>query len=135
MQYLPWEQTRSADIDMEVSNREIASSLLLIGQLLEITRDNVFKIRAFNRAADAVERLNTPVSTMEEEDLKQVPGIGPAIAKKVRELVETGTCNELEELRAKVPPSLIELLNLEGVGPKTVAVTLEKNEHSEYRGP
>lgn len=125
MQYIPGSNQEYGH-RMEVSNREIASSLLLIGQLLEITGDNVFKIRAFNRAADAVERLNTPVAMMGEDYLKQVPGIGLAIAKKVRELVETGTCNELEELRAKVPPSLIELLNLEGIGPKTVAVLWKK---------
>lgn len=111
---------------MEISNREIASVLVLIGELLEITGDNVFKIRAFNRAADAVGRANNTVALMSEAELKLVPGIGPAIAKKVREIVETGTCKELEELRAKVPPSLVELLNLEGVGPKTIAVLWKK---------
>jgi DNA polymerase (family X) len=111
---------------MVVSNREIASKLLLISELLEITGDNVFKIRAFYRAADVIEHNNNPVEVMTEEELKLVPGIGPAIAKKVREIVETGTCNELEELRSKVPASLVELLNLEGVGPKTIAVLWKK---------
>jgi DNA polymerase (family X) len=111
---------------MEISNREIASKLLLIGELLEITGDNVFKIRAFNRAADIVGRANNTIASMSEDELKLVPGIGQAIAKKVREIVETGTCQELEELRAKVPPSLVELLNLEGVGPKTIAVLWKK---------
>ena len=110
----------------EVSNREIASKLLLIGELLEITGDNVFKIRAFNRAADTIERMSNPAAMMSEDELNLVPGIGSAIAKKVREIVETGTCNELEELRAKVPPSLLELLKLEGVGPKTIAVLWKK---------
>ncbi len=110
----------------EVSNREIASKLLLIGELLEITGDNVFKIRAFNRAADTIERMSSPAALMSEDDLNLVPGIGSAIAKKVRDIVETGTCNELEELRAKVPPSLLELLKLEGVGPKTIAVLWKK---------
>lgn len=118
--------TRSMNTVMEVSNREIASKLLLISQLLEITGDNPFKIRAFNRAAEAIDRVNKPVAVMDEEELRHVPGIGMAISQKVREIVETGTCHELEELRAKVPPSLIELLNLEGVGPKTVAVLWKK---------
>jgi DNA polymerase (family 10) len=111
---------------MEISNREIASKLLLIGELLEITGDNAFKIRAFNRAADTVGRANNLVASMSEDELRRVPGIGQAIAKKVREIVETGTCKELEELRAKVPPSLVELLSLEGVGPKTIAVLWKK---------
>jgi len=110
----------------EVSNREVASKLLLLSELLEITGDNVFKIRAFYRAADIIDRINNPVALMSEKDLILVPGIGPAIAKKVREIGKTGTCNELEELRAKVPPSLVELLNLEGVGPKTIAVLWKK---------
>jgi DNA polymerase (family X) len=120
------EASGSIDIGMMVSNREIASKLLLISELLEITGDNIFKIRAFYRAADVIEHSNNPVEVMTEEELKLVPGIGPAIAKKVREIVETGTCNELEELRSKVPPSLVELLNLEGVGPKTIAVLWKK---------
>ena len=111
---------------MDVSNREIAAKLLLIGQLLEITGDNFYKIRAFERAAGVIERFNNPVALMSEEDLKLVPGIGQAIAKNAREIVDTATCSELEELRAKVPPSLVELLNLEGVGPKTIAVLWKK---------
>lgn len=111
---------------MDVSNREIAAKLLLIGQLLEITGDNFYKIRAFERAAGVIERFNNPVARMSEEDLKLVPGIGQAIAKNAREIVDTATCSELEELRAKVPPSLVELLNLEGVGPKTIAVLWKK---------
>ncbi len=110
----------------EISNRGIASRLLLLSELLEITGDNVFKIRAFYRAADIIERSNSPISQLNIYNLTLVPGIGPAIAKKVREIVETGTCNELEVLRAMVPPTLLELLNLEGVGPKTIAVLWKK---------
>ncbi|HTY14232.1 MAG TPA: DNA polymerase/3'-5' exonuclease PolX [Methanoregulaceae archaeon] len=113
-------------VHTEVLNREIAEKLSLIGQLLEITDDNVFKIRAFYKAAETLDRMAGPAAGMTEEELVQVPGIGKAIAKKVRDIVETGTCAELEELKAKVPPALIELLNLEGVGPKTVATLWKK---------
>ncbi len=67
-----------------------------------------------------------PVAEMTEEQLVEVPGIGKAIAKKIRDIIETGTCEELEELKAKIPPALIELLKLEGVGPKTVATLWKK---------
>jgi DNA polymerase (family X) len=110
----------------EVLNREIAEKLNLIGQLLEITDDNVFKIRAFYKAAETIDRMAGPAAGMTEEELVQVPGIGKAIAKKVRDIVETGTCGELEDLKAKIPPALIELLKLEGVGPKTVATLWKK---------
>lgn len=111
---------------MDISNRTIASDLRLTGDLLEITGDNVYKIRAFYRAADIIEHMSTPVEGMSDDDLKQVTGIGPAIAKKVREILETGSCGELEDLRKAVPSSLIELLNLEGVGPRTIAVLWKK---------
>ncbi|HVP94374.1 MAG TPA: DNA polymerase/3'-5' exonuclease PolX [Methanoregulaceae archaeon] len=107
-------------------NREIGEKLNLIGQLLEITGDNVFKIRAFYKAAETIDRMAGPVAEMSEEELVAVPGIGKAIAKKVRDIVETGTCGELEELKTKIPPALIDLLKLEGVGPKTVATLWKK---------
>jgi DNA polymerase (family 10) len=111
---------------MGVSNREVAEKLTLTGELLEITGDNVFKIRAFYKAAETVGHFANPVAEMSEEKLTGVTGIGKAIAKKIREIVETGTCNELEELRAEIPATLIELLKLEGVGPKTVATLWKK---------
>ncbi len=111
---------------MEVTNRQVAATLTLIGQLLEITGDNVFKIRAFYKAADAVDRMPDPVAEMSEDELREVEGIGDAIAKKIRDIVMTGTTKELEDLKAGIPAPLIELLNLEGVGPKTVNALWKK---------
>ena len=74
---------------MEPSNSEIGGKLELIGELLEITGDNPFKIRAFGRAADVVERSPEPVAKKDLEELRLIPGIGDAIAHKIREIVET----------------------------------------------
>ncbi len=104
----------------ERSNRQVAETLYFMGQLLEVLGENPFKVRAYYKAAEVVERLATPVSRLEEEQLKEIPGIGSAIAKKIREIVETGTFQELETVRAGIPEPLIELLSLEGIGPKTV---------------
>lgn len=111
---------------MERTNREVAEKLSLMAQLLEIQEGNTFKIRAFYRAADIVDRLGVPVAEMGEEELSTIPGIGKNIARKIREICEKGTFQELEESKSGIPDSLIELLNLDGVGPKTVSTLWKK---------
>ena len=106
---------------MAYSNREIAERLRFMGQLLEVTgEEDVFKVRAYERAAKHLEELTTPVSELDEKALLAVPGIGSKIAGKIASILKTGTFPELEELQKKIPESLPELLKLEGVGPKTV---------------
>lgn len=111
---------------MDRSNQQVAGVLSFMGQLLEIKGANVFKIRAFYRAADVVGRLARPVAGMEEHELEEVAGIGENIARKIADIVKSGTCAELEGLKGEIPASLIELLGLEGIGPKTVAVLWKK---------
>ncbi len=111
---------------MERTNREVAERLNLMAQLLEIKEGNPFKIRAFYRAADIVDRLGVPVCAMGEEDLSNLPGIGKNIARKIREICEKGTFQELEEDKSGIPDSLIELLKLDGVGPRTVSTLWKK---------
>ena len=118
---------QEADLStMERTNREVAEELNLMAQLLEIQEGNTFKIRAFYRAADIVDRLGVPVAAMDEEDLSTIPGIGKNIARKIREICEKGTFQELQEIRSGIPDSLIELLNLDGVGPRTVSTLWKK---------
>ena len=105
---------------MEASNAAVADTLTLFGQLLEITGKDGFKIRAYYRAAEEISRLSRDVADMTLEELNAIPGIGKGLAEKIQSIVATGTHPELEALRAEVPPGLIEMLNLEGVGPKTV---------------
>lgn len=111
---------------MDISNRFIAERLNLMGQLLEIRGENVFKVRAFYRAADVIDRMGSPVAGLDEAALSLISGIGKAIAGKIREIVETGTFGELEDVRSGIPEPLIELLSLEGVGPKTVSTLWKK---------
>lgn len=106
---------------MDDTNRRVADLLLFMGQLLEIREEDSFKIRAYYRAADQISRLARPVSGMSVADLMGVAGIGKHITQKIQEIVATGTFRELEEVRQGVPATLLELLNLEGVGPKTVS--------------
>jgi DNA polymerase (family X) len=105
---------------MEASNAAVADALSLFGQLLEITGNDGFKIRAYYRAAEEIGRLPRDVADLTLEQLVAIPGIGKGLAEKIQSIVATGTHPELEALKAEVPPGLIELLDLEGVGPKTV---------------
>lgn len=101
-------------------NREVAAQLKLMGDLLEIVGNESFKVRAYYRAADILGRLETPVSQMDQAELRNLPGIGINIARKIVEFTKTGAIHELEEIESSVPATLVELLDLEGVGPKTV---------------
>jgi len=105
-----------------VDNRPIAQVLSEIADLLEIKGENVFKIRAYRSAADTIAAWADPVARMDERQLHELPGIGKDLAKKVRELVDTGTCRFHQDLLLEFPPTILDLLRLQGVGPKTVAL-------------
>lgn len=117
---------RSVAGQMEVTNQNVAALLNLMGQILEIKGDNAFKIRAFYRASEIIDRLAAPVAGMDEEALSTIDGIGKNIARKIREIVEKGTFDALEEEKSGIPGTIIELLDLEGVGPKTVSTLWKK---------
>jgi len=103
-----------------MTNRQVAAVLEEIGQLLDIHGGNPYKVRAYARAAELVGMLDRPVAAMGEEDLDAIPGIGKALAEKIRAIAATGTCPERDRLLEATPPGLPALLALQGVGPKTV---------------
>ncbi|HUA68335.1 MAG TPA: DNA polymerase/3'-5' exonuclease PolX [Candidatus Saccharimonadales bacterium] len=106
---------------------KIAEILLEISVLLELKGENPFKTRAYGNAARAIENLSEPLEKLVAEDrLMEVKGIGEAIAKKVKELVETGRLNYHEELKASLPPGLTEMLEIPGVGPRKIKTLHEK---------
>jgi len=105
-----------------VENARVARILGEIADITELVEGNPFKVRAYRRAAQVVDLLPGPVRELwRNRQLTDLPGIGERIAAHIGELVETGTCEEHERLMALVPPGILELLRLEGVGPKTVA--------------
>ena len=105
-----------------MDNRPIAQVFAEIADLLEIKGENVFKIRAYRSAADTINAWADPVARMDEKQLLDLPGIGKDLAKKIRELAETGTCRFHQDLLLEFPPTMLDLLRLQGVGPKTVAL-------------
>src|SRR5580658_4480334 len=106
---------------------KVAEILVEIGMLLELKGENPFKTRAYGNAARAIENLAEPLEKLVAEDkLMEVKGIGEAISKKIKELVETGKLRYYEELKASIPAGLSEMLEIPGVGPKKVKTLYEK---------
>jgi DNA polymerase (family 10) len=105
-----------------VDNREIAQVFTEIADLLEVKGENVFKIRAYRTAADTVRTWADPVARMDDRQLRELPGIGKDLALKIRELADTGACAFHQELLQEFPPTILDLLRLQGVGPKTVSL-------------
>lgn len=105
-----------------MNNLAVARVLAEIGDLLEIKAENPFKIRAYRNAADTIAHLGTPVAEMSDEDRRGIPGVGKDLAGKIAELIETGTVRYHQELLQEFPPTILDLLHLQGVGPKTVAL-------------
>lgn len=100
---------------------KVAEILVEIGTLLELKGENPFKTRAYSNAARTLEGLTVPLSQLVAEGrLGEVPGIGEAIEQKVTELVSTGRLKYYDELKASVPPGLLEMLGIPGLGPKKV---------------
>ncbi len=106
---------------------EIADLLESIAQLLELKGENPFKIRAYTNAARALETFAGDLAqTAADDKLEEIPGIGKAIAEKVKTLVETGTLPFYEELKAEFPAGLFELFELQGVGAKKIKALYDK---------
>jgi DNA polymerase (family 10) len=104
-----------------MKNTAIAKVFQDMADLLELKGENVFKIRAYQRAARTIEHLPKEIEVMlqEGEDLQTIPGVGEAIAKKTIELVNTGKLHVYEELKAEFPEGITTLLEIPGIGPKT----------------
>src|SRR5215210_5659461 len=106
----------------DVDNLAIARVLGEIGDLLEIKGENPFKIRAYRNAADSIVHLTESIAALSPQDRLAVPGIGRDLAAKIAELVDSGSCRYHQELLEEFPPTILDLLHLQGVGPKTVAL-------------
>lgn len=107
---------------MAVSNAEIADILEELADLLEIEGDNPFRVRAYRTAARTVRGYPRPMSDLvaEDADLAELPGIGEAIAGKIRTIVSTGILPQLEKVESRTPAALVDLLKIDGLGPKRV---------------
>jgi DNA polymerase (family 10) len=105
-----------------LDNAAIAVILSEIADLLEIKGENPFKIRAYRNVADIASNHPHHLASLDETSLREIPGIGKDLAGKIREIATTGDSQFHRELLAEFPPSILDMMRLQGVGPKTVAM-------------
>ena len=110
-----------------MDKEQVAGILAEIGTLLELKGENPFKTRAYANAARALENLGEPLEKIvAEKRLGEIKGIGEALERKITELVETGKLAYYDELKASIPPGLIEMLEIPGLGPKKIQALNQK---------
>jgi DNA polymerase (family 10) len=113
-----------------MTNQEIASVFRRLADLMELGEENPFKIRAYRTAAETIEETTTPLAEMIAAGgvarLKELPGIGDAISKKIVELIQTGTFKTYEEIKTRIPETVLDLLKVEGIGIKTLQILYQR---------
>ena len=110
-----------------MKQHEIAALFSQMADLLEYRGDNPFRIRAYRRAAQNLESFSGDLESLAASGrLKELSGIGTDLADKISEYLTTGTITALEQLKRKVPPGVLELLEVPGVGPKTAKLLTER---------
>lgn len=105
-----------------MNNNDIATVFEHIADLLEIKGEIIYKSLAYRRAAESIRLQTEEVTSLSREKLMEIPGIGQAIADKIKELQLSGKLKFLQELEKEVPPSLVDLLMVPDLGPKKVAL-------------
>src|SRR5438105_3410533 len=107
-----------------MENRNIAAIFYETADLMEIRGDDPFRIRSYRRAAEAIEGLSQPLSELvpETRRLLEIPGIGKGMAANIQEIFREGTLTQHTELLQKYRPAMLELLKIQGLGPKTIAL-------------
>ena len=109
-----------------MQNHEIARILDEVADMLEVSEDNFFRVRAYRNAARMVHDHPHPLAQMDDQQLRELPGIGADLAAKLASLINTGDFELHRELIQKISPGLIELLRLPNLGPKRVRLLSER---------
>jgi DNA polymerase (family 10) len=105
-----------------MENKTISRTLRLLSQLMELNDENPFKIRSVANAAFKIDKLPFPIAKKPFEEIDKIDGIGKSIAAKIIELLETGTIQELEDSLQQIPPGVVEMLSIKGIGAKKVGI-------------
>ena len=120
-----------------MTNEEIARRFERLAALMTIRGDDPFRTRSYRNAAEVIETWPTPLSRVAREEgvkgLQALPGVGKAISGKIVELLERGTFEAWEKLTAETPESVLDLLEVEGVGLKTAAALYQQFKISSLR--
>lgn len=112
---------------MNVKNFEIARLFYEMASLLEVKNDSVFRVRAYQRAAQTLETLTEDVVALADQgELTRLPGIGRELAALIKEYLASGRLVHLDAMRAEFPPAFLTLLEIRGLGPKTARLLWER---------
>jgi DNA polymerase (family 10) len=113
-----------------MTNEQIAHRFKRLATLLEIRGDDKFRVRSYRNAAEMIETWPTPLERIAAEEgikgLQALPGVGKAISAKVVELLERGTFEAWERLTTETPATVLDLLEVEGVGVKTASALYQQ---------
>ena len=113
-----------------MDNETIARRFYRLAALMEVRGDDPFRLRSYRNAAEALETWPTPLKQIAKDEglagLQSIPGVGKAIAQKIIDLLDRGTFDAWERLTAETPETVLDLLELPGVGPKTAAMLHQK---------
>ena len=109
-------------MNQSIDNADIVRLFNNMASMLEVKGESVFKIRAYQRAANTIDQLSWSLATAAAagEDLRKIPGVGKAISDKVQELLTTGRVVAYDRLAEELPAGVLDLLEIPGMGPKTV---------------
>jgi DNA polymerase (family X) len=106
-----------------VANRDVASVLHRIADLLEFKDENLFKLRSYRLAAEIVEEMSEEVAEIAARggaaELQKIPGVGRSISAQILEILGTGTSSALESLKRELPETVLDLRRVAGIGLKT----------------
>jgi DNA polymerase (family X) len=115
---------------MPMTNEDIARRFNRMASLMEVRGEDSFRVRSYRMAAEAIETWPTEITAIAKDEgaagLQEIPGVGKAIAGKIIELVEKGSFDAWDRLTLETPETVLDLLELPGVGPKTAAMLHQK---------
>jgi DNA polymerase (family X) len=113
-----------------MDNEEIARRFNRMASLMEVRGEDPFRLRSYRMAAEAIEtwptQMKTIVANEGAAELQEIPGVGKAIAAKIIELLEKGSFDAWDRMTAETPATVLDLLELPGIGPKTAATLHQK---------
>jgi DNA polymerase (family 10) len=113
-----------------MDNEEIARRFNRMASLMEVRGEDPFRLRSYRMAAEAIETWPTQMKTIVANEgaagLQEIPGVGKAIAAKIIELLEKGSFDAWDRITAETPATVLDLLELPGIGPKTAATLHQK---------
>ncbi|WP_367343488.1 DNA polymerase/3'-5' exonuclease PolX [Methanomethylovorans sp.] len=110
-----------------MKNAEVVKRLYEMAEMLEFKGENVFKIKAYQKAARHIEELEEDLNVLlKKDELGSIPGVGEAIESKIREMLGTGTFKAYEEIRKTIPEEIEEITAVQGIGPRTAYLLYTK---------